>query len=115
MKKFVFFATALAMVAFSCQKDALTASDYQLNGTLTADERGGGHHGGGDHVCDSLHLDSLHVHNDSLHIHDDSLHIHDDSLHVHDDSLHIHNDSTWHGGHHGDGPHGGGGHHGHGG
>lgn len=126
MKKFVFFAAFLAMVAYSCQKDTLTASDYQLNGSYSTEERGKGHHG--HHAGDSLHLDSLggHHHCDSLHTDStghfphDSMHVHHDSLHIHNDSLHIHNDSTGHGGgHHGGGHHGGGsgggGHHGHGG
>lgn len=124
MNKFLFFIAALAMVTYSCQKDALDASDYQLTGSteLASTERGGGKGHHGHHAGDSLHLDSLGHHCDSLHTdstghpHHDSLHVNHDSIHMHHDSLHVH-DSTGHGGHHGGGHHGGGGgkHHGHGG
>jgi hypothetical protein len=124
MNKFLFFIAALSLFAYSCQKDALEASDYQLTGStdLASTDRGGGKGHHGHHPGDSLHLDSLGHHCDSLHTdstghpHHDSLHVHLDSIHIHHhDSLHVH-DSTGHGGHHGGGHHGGGGnHHGHGG
>lgn len=122
MKKFLFLAAALSVVMYSCQKDALSASDYQLTGSdLSATDRGGSKHHGGGHPGDSLHLDSLGGHHcDSLHTdstghpHHDSIHVHLDSVHIHQhDSIHIHDTTGNGGGHHGGGHHGGG--HGHGG
>jgi hypothetical protein len=114
-------ATGLMVIFVSCQKESLLMTEANSD-LMSSDRDGGRHHGHNLHPhdtlnghCDSLHVDSLHIHHfDSLHIH------HIDSLgHVPHDSTHVPHDTIGggpHGGGHGGGGHGGGhGHHGHGG
>ncbi len=96
MKKVLLFAGVLALISYSCQKDALSVSDYQLTGSeLTAEDRGGGHGHGGGHHGDSLNHDSTNHHLDSIHHQHDSTWVH------HQDSIHNDTTGTHGGGHHG--------------